>query len=186
MHKKPNIPRKNTINLALRSPAAGRIQRLILGLALIGLLASAVAKFGVVDQLARLRQAQAAYGSIQESSRKLAEALKDFSEVEFDYQTHAMDWLEADSPVDRLQVLELLEEELLARGQVSKVTVLGQVMQVDMSGMDLAQVSQMLLSLEQRDIVASVELNVAATGADGGDLLQFHLTILLQKGQVGT
>ncbi len=178
-----NIPTKSALNLAMRENRKGNVRTLVIGCLLIAVLSGAVAKFGVIDQYARLNKAQGAYNEIHSTNQLLSGALKDFDKVQTDYRTHAMDWLE-DTSVDRQQVLELLQEELMARGNVSSLTVYNQVMRVNMSGMNLSDISQMILSLEQRPIVASVALNLAHTDDDVSDdtgLLSFSLTILLQK-----
>ncbi len=185
------LPSKTGINLAMHEDHSASIRLLVLGCAVICLLALAVAKFGVLDQFARRDAAAAEYNRVHSQLQQLEAALKDYDKIETDYRTHSMDWLGSDpdsayAQVTRRQILDLVERELMPHGSISAIAVYNDVMHISMSGMDLAGISAMILSLEQQPIVKEVRLDLAQTGQDGqtGTLLTFALTVILQPEEV--
>ncbi len=186
--KMRNIPSKTGINLAMHEDHSASIRLVVLGCVVIALLAGAVAKFGVIDQFARRDEAAAAYNQIHSQLLQMEGALADYDKVETDYRTHAMDWLGSDpdsayAQVHRQKVLDLVESQLMPRGSIHSITVFNDVMHIDMSGMDLAGISEMLASLEAQPIVGAVRLNLAQTDKEQ-TLLTFSLTVTLQPEEV--
>ena len=84
-------------------------------------------------------------------------------------------------PVDRLEVLDLLQTYLMPYGTVNRVLVQEDVAIVTMSGMDLEQISAMFQRLQLQPIVKSATLTLAATPrTDRSEKLDFSITITLQ------
>ncbi len=178
MSKKHNVPAKTGINLCMRESHAASIRTLAVGAVLILLLAGAVAKFGVYDQYARLAAAQAEYNKYHNQTQAFAEALKDYKKVETDYRTHSLEWLDNTS-VDRIQVLEMVEEELMTLGWIEKITVYDNAMTVSMVVEGLRDFSVLKGALEDHQIVKRVDLHEAGSENDG--ITQLILFIELQQ-----
>lgn len=180
------FPTKRSINPARREQDTRSIVTLSVGIVLICLLSFGVAKFGVIDQLERQREAEAKYNVLHAQYLKQQEQLSRYDEVELDYQTHSRNWMNSDNgdifvSVDRMKVIALLEDHLLPSGQVKSVTVQGNVLIAKMSGMNLTQVSEMIFDLQQEPIVKNAELSDASTGKESpAASLEFSIIITLQ------
>lgn len=180
------LPTKTTINLAKRESRRKDVLTLTVGGVLILLLAGSIAKFGVIDQLDRLSQAESAYNQVHSQYLSTLQAVEDYPEVEERYRTYSRSWMTAGdknglAKVDRQQVLDLLEQRMMPRGQVNSVSLRDSVLVVSMSGMNLRQISTMVESIREDPIVESASLNLASTEEQKKtDLMDFTLTVVLQ------
>lgn len=108
--------------------------------------------------------------------------------VEQAYRTYSRSWMTEENgafvDVDRMDVLRLLEQQLLACGEVRSFAVQRDTVVAAMAGMRLADVSAMFERLQQQPIVAAASLNLAST-ADEDGLLEFSITVLLQSAEEG-
>lgn len=181
-------PHKTGINLNMREKQAGAAMTLAIGGAVIVLLAGIVAKVGVIDQYARLSDAQAEYAQVHQQYTSAQKELERYDEVLTEYRAYSMDWMagaeEGDTrfvSVNRQQVLDLVETQMMTRGTVNSVQVQDDMAVVSMSGMSLREISEMFSVIEQEPIVKSVELDVAETEKDRpASIMSFSVTIILQ------
>ena len=188
--KAVRCPTKRSVNLAKRESRSRNIVTLVRGIALIAVLAAAVAKFGVIDQLARQREAENVYNATHAQYLEMQQAIENYPAVEQEYRTYSRKWMQDDTSgmfvsVDRIDVLALLENHLLPYGKVKNLIVQAETMVVSMSGMNLEQISTMFAKLQEQPIVSSAVLNIAATAdksADASDL-DFSITIILQPAE---
>ena len=184
--KASKYPTTRTVTLAQRESHSRSTLTLTLGLVLIVVLSFCVANFGVLRQLDRQRAAENAYNTVHSQYTQMQQALADYDNVELQYRTYSRTWMqEEDSPfyipVDRLEVLDLLEGYLMPYGTVKTVLVEDDVAIITMSGMDLEQISAMFQRVQQQPIVKSASLTIAATPRlSRTDLLDFSVTITLQ------
>ena len=184
-------PHKVGINPNMHEKRTGTVLTLVIGCAVIVLLAGLAAKFGVIDQYRRLSQAEEAYAQVHRQYEAVQEELADYDKVLNEYRSYSMDWTGEDdtglfSNVSRQDVLDLIETEMMPNGTVNSIQVLGNSVLVNMSGMTLARISEMFRMIEQNPIVDRVELNVAETDKDRTDLLlEFSLSIALKTEEVG-
>ena len=184
--KSVKYPTKTTINLGKHESRSRSIVTLVCGIVLIAVLAGAVAKFGVVDQLARLHEAESTYLATHTQYLEVEQAIEDYPAVEQEYHTYSRKWMQDDTSglfvsVDRVDVLALLEEHLMPYGEVESLSVQDTTMVVTMTGMDLEQISNMFIKLQEQPIVSSAELNIASTMSRSADAskLDFSITIIL-------
>lgn len=182
-------PTKRTVNLARRDSNPRSLLTLVCGIVLILALAFCAAKFGVIDQLARLDAAEAEYQAVHQEYVAVQDAVASYPEVEREYRTYSRKWMQDDTQfvsVDRMEVLDLLEKHLMSCGTVESVLVQGELVFVTMSGMNLEEISAMFDDLQQQPIVAGTSLNLASTDRESGDaLLDFSITIVLQQAEEG-
>ena len=188
--KAVRCPTKRSVNLAKRESRSRNIVTLVCGIALIAVLAAAVAKFGVIDQLARQREAENAYNATHAQYLEMQQAIENYPAVEQEYRTYSRKWMQDDTSgmfvsVDRIDVLALLEDHLLPYGKVKNLIVQAETMVVSMSGMNLEQISTMFAKLQEQPIVSSAVLNIAATAEKSSDAsdLDFSITIILQSAE---
>ena len=183
--KRPvKYPSKTSINLAAPENRAKNLATLGIGLALIAVIAIAVAKFGVIDQFARLNEAERNYETIHEQYEEVKQIAGRYDDVLKEYRTYSMKWMYNDDTgkyvtVDRQQILDLVEEELMSWGTVNNIRILGQTLYVDMSGMDLEEISMMFTQLQQSPIVSGITLGRTETDKEQ-EKLNFSITVQLQ------
>ena len=185
--KAMKLPSKTFVNLAQKESQKKNVQTLVVGIAAILAVSLSVAKFGVIDQFDRLDKAEGAYNQVHQQYLQMEQAVADYPKVEEKYRTYSRKWMENSEEdglvtVDRILVLNMMEQYLLSQGVVNSMSVTDTVMTVSMSGMNLRDVSAMLGRVEQQPIVASAALNIAST-EDKNDpeaLLDLTLTIALQ------
>ena len=171
-------PSKTGINMNKREKRTGEMLTLVIGLAVILLMAGLVARFGVMEQYRRLSEAQSAYGKVHSQLTACQEQLTD-------YRSSSLDGM-ADSEgklvtVPRRDVLDLVEDLMMPRGKVLSVEILDDAAEVEMSDMRLDQISEMFAVIEEQPIVQSVELNVASTEENrAASVLSFSVRIYLR------
>ncbi len=190
--KPVKLPKKTGINLAIRE-GNGTVRTLVIGLALIAVLVVLVVKFGVYDQFARLDRAEAEYNDVHVQYQAMLDAVSNFEAVQKEYRTYSMDWMNSEEgdfvSVDRSDVLQLVESELMTCGAVEAIQVAGDTLTAAMSGMNLEQISAMFDSVSASPIVRSVVLNLAETKENrtGEPIpttdLEFTITIRLQPAE---
>ena len=165
--KMVKCPSKTGINMNQREKRTGQVLTLVIGLAVILLMAGLVARFGVMEQYKRLSEAQSAYGEVHSQLAACQEKLTDYELVLTEYRSCSLDGMTEGEDqlitVSRQAVLDLVEGIMMPRGKVISVNILDDTADVEMSGMSLDQISAMFTVMEAESIVRSVELNMAAT-----------------------
>ena len=165
--KMVKCPSKTGINMNQREKRTGQVLTLVIGLAVILLMAGLVARFGVMEQYRRLSEAQSAYGEVHSQLAACQEKLTDYELVLTEYRSCSLDGMTEGEDqlitVSRQAVLNLVEGIMMPRGKVISVNILDDTADVEMSGMSLDQISAMFAVIEAESIVRSVELNMAAT-----------------------
>ena len=165
--KMVKCPSKTGINMNQREKRTGEVLTLVIGLAVILLMAGLVARFGVMEQYKRLSEAQSAYGEVHSQLAACQEKLTDYELVLTEYRSCSLDGMTEGEDqlitVSRQTVLDLVESIMMPRGKVISVNILDDTADVEMSDMSLDQISAMFAVMEAEPIVRSVELNMAAT-----------------------
>ena len=165
--KMVKCPSKTGINMNQREKRTGQVLTLVIGLAVILLMAGLVARFGVMEQYKRLSEAQSAYGEVHSQLAACQEKLTDYELVLTEYRSCSLDGMTEGEDqlitVSRQAVLDLVESIMMPRGKVISVNILDDTADVEMSDMSLDQISAMFAAIESESIVRSVELNMAAT-----------------------
>lgn len=183
------LPQKTGINMNMREKRTGKYVTVIVGVCLILLCAGLVAKFGVIDQYRRLSDAQGAYTRVHQQYVDTETQLEDYDRILAEYRTYSMDWMTGSEDskknyvaVDRQDVLDLVESEMMPRGTVKSVTVRDDSLVVTMGGMTLDQISAMFARLRLSPIVDSVSLSVASTEeGKAATIMDFTVRIELRQ-----
>lgn len=195
VRKAVKCPQKVGINLNMREKRTRTVLSLAGGIAAVVVVVALIGKFGVYDQYARLAKAEKAYSEVHQQYETVLQELTGYDEVLTEYRTYSMDWMAGSEDgqgyqfvaVDRRDVLDLIESEMMTRGTVSSVSMRDDRVVVGMSGMSLEEISVMFSSIEQHDIVKSVELDVAETERDKpASVLSFTVNIVLNTEQDDT
>lgn len=184
------IPTKTTINLAMHEESETPPQFLVMYIVLAIVALFAFVKCGFIDQQHRLNTAKDEYAIVDARLENVRNELQKYSDVEAEYLQYSKFWMLDESNelyvgVDRAQVLDLIERCMMSRGTLESFTIQGNKLAVNMSGMNLEQISEMFSVLEKEPIVKETYLNLATTAEDAASVLEFSVTIELQQNQEG-
>lgn len=191
-NKPIRYPQKVGINLNMYEKRMNTNTTFFIGIAAVVLVVGAVAKFGVYDQYARLSAAAETYERVHQEYQKMETELADYEEVLTQYRMYSRDWMTQTNSdeeeeefsyvsVDRLEILDLIDQEMRTRGDVTAVYISGDAVSVGMSGMSLDEISAMFSELEKHDIVAGAALDVAETAENSpASELRFTVNITLK------
>lgn len=116
-------PSKTGINMNKREKRTGEMLTLVIGLAVILLMAGLVARFGVMEQYRRLSEAQSAYGKVHSQLTACQEQLTDYEQVLAEYRSSSLDGMAGSEgklvTVPRRDVLDLVETLMMPRARYS-------------------------------------------------------------------
>ena len=162
---KAGYPNKQYINIldGMKSDENRTLEILIFIIFLIAL--AAFTKFGVIDKIAQMSAAEAAYNDMQRQITELKEQNADYEEVKKDYSHYGMGYLD-DSEillVDREDVLDLLDKYVLKNADIKTLAVTDNTVTLTVEKTRLNAISSIVKELEADSDVAFVTVNVAGT-----------------------
>ena len=165
---KAGYPNKQYINIldGMKSDENRTLEILIFIIFLIAL--AAFTKFGVIDKIAQMSAAEAAYNDMQRQITELKEQNADYEEVKKDYSHYGMGYLD-DSEillVDREDVLDLLDKYVLKNADIKTLAVTDNTVTLTVEKTRLNAISSIVKELEADPDVAFVTVNVAGTDRD--------------------
>lgn len=183
--KKTAYPAKRSMNLYYKpdrttKPATIALYVLFALVCLLGL-----GKFLVYDLWAETTEAQRTLAAAEAQLEGVMLELADYSEIRERYQRYsATD--EERAIIDRMEVLALLDEAVGARAAVDVISISAGTVQIQFSGVTLAQTAEIVRALEASPIVAGTMVNTASTqegaaSADASAPVQANILIDLQK-----
>lgn len=165
---KAGYPNKQYINIldGMKSDENRTLEILFFIVFLIAL--AAFTKFGVIDKIAQMSAAEAAYNDMQRQITELKEQNADYEEVKKDYSHYGMGYLD-DSEillVDREDVLNLLDKYVLKNADIKTLAVTDNTVTLTVEKTRLNAISSIVKELEADSDVAFVTVNVAGTDRD--------------------
>ena len=177
--KKETFPTKRTMNLFYKpdrttKPATIALYGQIALTCLLGL-----SKVLVYDLWTEARQAQQALESSQARLDGIMAELADYGQVQERYSLYSATEEEREL-IDRMEVLDLLDGAV-GEAELNAISINGSQVQVQFSGVTLAQTAGIVSRLEESPLVAATWVNTAATTQDTGALVQSSILIQLQK-----
>ena len=182
--RKAAYPAKRSMNLFYKpdrttKPATIALYVLFVLVCLLGL-----GKFLVYDVWVETTEAQRALTAAEEQLEGVLLELTDYSEVWERYSRYSATEEERDL-IDRMEVLALLDEAVGTTAVMDAVSIGGSTVQLQFSGVTLAQTARIVSALEASPIVAFTTVNTAATTqsevADISAPVQAAMLIQLQK-----
>lgn len=178
--RKADYPVKRSMNLYYKpdrttKPATAALYILFALTCLLGL-----AKVMVYDLWAETREAEQIAATEQARMEGVMLELADYGEVRERYSLYSATE-EEQATIDRMEVLALLDGALGSRAEMNTVSIGGDTVQLQFSGVTLAETAQIVRTLESSPIVASTRVNTASTTEGAGALVQASVLIQLQK-----
>ena len=153
-------------------------------------------KYGVLDLYTKLNTARDQYNDVHVQYVAAQNQLTDYDDVLLEYRTYSMDWMENDTSgkyvsVNRREVLDVIETDMMKLGTVRELSIKGNTVNIQMTGMNLKEISAMCAELETRPIVKSAVLMSAQTIKDDnapdtesvaeGSNLAFNIRVIIQS-----
>ena len=182
------MPEKTTINLAKKESNGFSIQGVLIGCAVIVLLACAVAKFAVIDQFARLSRAEADYEAVHSQYVEVESLVEEYPEVQVEYQKYNRTWMYVTDDdgntyklVDRMNILDIVEEKMMNAGTLSRVVIEDNKMNVVLTGASLSQVAPVIEDVRSLELVDSVTLNMAEAEQTSQEVVEYHITVVFKS-----
>lgn len=164
--KKTRYPQKRTMNLYYKpdrttKPATVALYVLFVLVCLLGL-----SKFLVYDIWMEKVQAQQALAAAENELNSIMLELSDYNEVKERYQRYsATD--EERKLLDRMEVLDLLDSAVGSMAEINTISISGNTVQIQFSGVTLAQTAEIVRKLEASPIVERITVSTAATTQEG-------------------
>ena len=126
-------------------------------------------KFGVIDNIAQMSAAEAAYNDMQRQITELREQNADYEDVKKDYSHYGMGYLDDTEIllVDREDVLDLLDKYVLKSADIKTLAISDNTVTLTVEKTKLSAISSIVKELEEEPAVSFVTVNVAGTNKEG-------------------
>ena len=180
--KKKNVQavEKTTMNFARRDSGvnAKKVLPIILAaLIVLGLFA----KFGFIDLLQKKAAANAEIAQKQSTLSAMETKLKDYDALYAKYGRYSYGWMDQEevSTIDRMNILNLLEEKVMPAAQIMDLSVNGDVVTMNLSGITLQNASDIVKVLEQDPLVKSASVYSAA--AENASQAKIFMSVVLNN-----
>lgn len=166
MKKKAVVyPSKTTLNLCMKEKSPWRPGRVVPTFTALALAVVLFGKFAVADRLAQVSREQQVLAGLAAQVQALEEATADYDAVLEEYGRYSVGWMtdEEKAAVDRVDLLDLIEQELMSAAAVQQFSVTGNVLSVSLAGVTLEDTSRIVQRLYTWPEVQSVSVYTAST-----------------------
>jgi len=178
--RESRAPVKTTINLAQRERKQKDLGAVAVTAVILAIAIGLFCKYGVVDRLRALDQAETQAEEQEALVAKLQTENRDYDAVLEEYQSSAAAQNITGGGPDPMECLSLMESDLLSRSEVSSFTISNAAITVKLSGVTLNEISAMYSDLMSSSLVSGVQVYTAA--ADGGaQVVEATLTVDLKS-----
>ena len=159
------LPAKRTINLAVVGEKPLNMLVAVPAILLILFAAALLSKFAVVDRLTAVSRAQAEVTSLQASLDAGYEAIADYGDLVDQYAHYTLSGMTEEElqTVDRTAVISMLQRVVLQKAEVGNWTIMGNRLELPMTGATLQQINMIVQQLEEEDLVDFCTVSTAAT-----------------------
>ena len=177
------FPQKTTINLVIKERTANSPSRAIPVFLIVLALIAVFCKFAVIDRLKAVDQKAQELAQIQRQIAELERETAGFDEVSKEYSRYSASKMTEDekAAVDRMEALSLIENDLMAAARVSRFSIAGNTLAVELSGVTLEQTSSIVQRLKESDLVSNVTVYTADTKESEGNGVAVSMTITLEQ-----
>ena len=178
--KKSGFPAKRIMNLFYKPDRTTKPATVMLYVFFVLALLLGLSKITIYDLWVETSEAEQKRDLAAERLAAVMAELKDYDEVLDRYYQYAATE-EEQANIDRMEVLALLDKAVGKTGEMTSISVSGDVVQLQFSGVTLAQTAQIVKALEQSDLVEGTTVNTAATTESDGALVQANVRIQLRR-----
>lgn len=168
--KKPakiKYPTKRTLNLYIREKDNNSLTRVIPAALFVVALVLVISKFAVSDRLAAVDRARAELEDYRSQLTEIKSQLGDYQSITEDYHRYTKNYL-TDSEkyaVDRIALLDMLEEESAGLAYISSISIGGDTINLAVRAQTLSDIAAFKLRLQGSEYVSSVTVHGADNSA---------------------
>lgn len=187
--RKNEYPSKQTVNLVFKERSINSPSRAIPAFVLFLAFLALFIRFGVQGQLQKMEAAESALRRAQSDLNGYLEYNSDYDEIKEQYSQYFNDYLNEDEATlqDRMKVLELLEQCVMTRADLSNIAIQGNVCRVSITDVPLNTISDIVATLEGNPQVQYISVVTAGTengdGSQIGQNVTANVTITLTEEQ---
>ena len=182
--KKEIYPSKKSINLCYQEEASTVVSSLMLKLVFAVLVLVFAVKIFVVDVISERNEAKEQLENIQKTLDAQMLLIQDYDKVVEEYSRYSYKVLiDALSTQDRLEILEMLENTVYKNGGMNSISIAGNVITLDFSGLNLDECAQLIADVQKYDMVQTVVISNQTGSADG--TYEGNLSITLKDKNTG-
>lgn len=181
LKKSAPIASKKTINLAFHESSFNAKKMMpIIGIVVLCVLV--FLKVGFLDQNEKRTKALNELAQKQEMLAVLQTKLTGYDELANNYGRYSYGWmtLEESSLVDRMDVLEIMEDLVDPSASIENMAVNSNVVNISISGLSLEKTSSLVNTLEAHPLIRSVTVS-AARSEDAELNASVSMIIILEK-----
>ena len=175
------------INLYYKEDKTTRPSTIALYVLFILVVMLAVGKVAVYDKMLELEDAKAVLAKNQAHLDEQMAYLADYKEVSSQYSRYSFSYLKAEEKVvDRIEVLDMLEETVFSESKFDSVVVLEDIVSLTFRGLNLEESAWIAKQIEVYDIVKNVAVNTAILNTDreeeeGNRITQMVITLVSEE-----
>lgn len=178
--RKTERPAKRTMNLYYKPDRTTKPATVALYVTFVLVCLLGLGKVLVYDVWMETVQARETFAQAERELEGVMQELSDYNEVRMRYNRYSATEEER-ALIDRMEILELLDSAVSVTAAMDTVVIRDNTVQLQFSGVTLAQTAQIVEALGASPIVASTTVNTAATTGHAADLVQADILIQLQK-----
>lgn len=158
--KKEVYPSKKSLNLYYQDDVSTRLSTIALDILFVVVVVLGLAKFLVLDVLAERNEAVAKLDAVQSQVELQLKEIADYDEVSGEYVRYSYKILVDEQGLnDRLEVLDMLEKTVYKNSGITNVSIVGNVVSLNFSGLDLNETAQLIQEIQSYEMVSSVQVN---------------------------
>ena len=165
--KKENFPTKTRMNLFYKVDKTTGPTTILLIVAIALVVVLFVFKFGVVDILQDVSSLEQQVESMDAEVQNMMAASGNLKKVRGEYNRYTRGYLqEGENPVDRLVLLDMLEETVFADSNLDNISIVADCIFVEYTGLNLDETSALVKELEGYKWVKEVTVQSASLVID--------------------
>ena len=171
--KRRNYPSKTTINLLYKEKDAGKDLVAVLLFLVFMVLLAVFTKLMVIDQLAKVGEAERAYHEVERQLEQYKEINQDYAAVEEEYSHYGNDFqtVEETNRQDRAAMLAVIDQKVKVDSGILNIQIAYNTATLTIEKTTLAEVSSLVAALEESSIVEYVAPSTAATNTNNRQVL---------------
>lgn len=170
-------PVKQDVNLAMKERKHRNLGAVGLTALVLAVAVGLFCKFGVVDRLNKVAQAERGAVSAETLLAQVQAETADYDDVLEEYRSYTLAHSAMSGGADVMECLNLIQTQLMSKAKVGTFTVADSLVSVQLSGVTLQEVSGLYSTLMASELVSGVQVYTAATGESGGARVSAAMTI---------
>lgn len=165
---KKTYPAKTLMNLYYKEDFTTKISTMLLYLLFAFVVLLAIAKFAFFDVRQEYVQASEDLTAAQTELDTITRSLTNYNQVEKQYTIYSNGCLSEEETAfaDRMDIMNLVEDKLMSKADISSLIVSGNTVTIDFTGVTLNEVAVIVRDLQSSPLVENVTVNTAASDSN--------------------